>query len=332
MDKRIIQKIVEASGLSKGELILIHFWGEDVNRQVADDFAVAVAASGATPFVLQQSRSKNCQLFEVAEDSCFDDNYFSIFSKFDAVLDILTYQPVILGYELPENQFGLYRKYMRQLFSVLMQAKRFIQIRIPMEENALESGLEPQEYISRMTKAYDIDYHELKVECQKKITQISGAKKIILRTENNCELCFDLTNREWLIDAGEGDLPCGEIYIAPQETQTQGTIYFDKLYVKDVGVCEGVTLKICDGKLCDSDNETMRSFILGLPEECRVICELGFGMNAQVTDLCGYTVLDEKMAGAFHIGIGANTMFGGQNSAPIHMDFVGKGVFEIIMI
>ena len=86
MDKHIIKKIVEASGLSKGELILIHFWGEDTSRQVADDFAVAVAASGATPFVLQQSRSKNRELFEVVEQSCFDDRYFSIFSKFDAVL------------------------------------------------------------------------------------------------------------------------------------------------------------------------------------------------------------------------------------------------------
>ncbi len=328
MDKHTIKKIVEASGLSKGELILIHFWGEDTSRQVADDFAAAVAASGATPFVLQQSRSKNRELFQVVQQSCFDDRYFSIFSKFDAVLDILTYQPVILGYEIPEKQFDLYRKYMRQLFSVLMQTKHLTQIRIPTEENALGSGLEPQDYISRMTKAYDIDYDELKGRCNQMLDQLRMTNKIILHTGDDCELGFDLTDRKWLIDAGDGDLPCGEVYIAPQETQTQGTIYFDKLYVEDVGVCEHVILKIGNGKVIDSNNEALCTFIQGLSEESKVICELGFGMNPHITNLCGYTVLDEKMADTFHIAIGSNTMFGGQNDAPLHMDFVGKGTFE----
>lgn len=33
-------------------------------------------------------------------------------------------------------------------------------------------------------------------------------------------------------------------------------------------------------------------------------CELGFGMNPNVTDLCGYTILDEKMCDTFHIAVG----------------------------
>ena len=52
-------------------------------------------------------------------------------------------------------------------------------------------------------------------------------------------------------------------------------------------------------------------------------------MNPNVTDLCGYTVLDEKMAGTFHIAIGANTMFGGTNEASDHIDMVGYGKVEI---
>lgn len=48
-------------------------------------------------------------------------------------------------------------------------------------------------------------------------------------------------------------------------------------------------------------------------------------MNPNITELIGYTVLDEKMAGTFHIAIGDNTMFGGKNSTPLHMDFVGRG-------
>ncbi len=53
-------------------------------------------------------------------------------------------------------------------------------------------------------------------------------------------------------------------------------------------------------------------------------------MNPNVTDLCGYTLLDEKMAGTFHIAVGANTMFGGENRATDHGDFVGRGEVEVL--
>ena len=36
--------------------------------------------------------------------------------------------------------------------------------------------------------------------------------------------------------------------------------------------------------------------------------------NPNVTELCGYTPLDEKMYGTFHIAVGANNMFGGTNA------------------
>ena len=58
------------------------------------------------------------------------------------------------------------------------------------------------------------------------------------------------------------------------------------------------------------------------------MCELGIGLNAHVTELCGYSVLDEKAAGTFHIAVGANNLFGGQNAAADHVDFVGRGRIE----
>lgn len=47
-------------------------------------------------------------------------------------------------------------------------------------------------------------------------------------------------------------------------------------------------------------------------------------------DLCGYTLLGEKMARTFHIAVGANTMFGGENRATDHGDFVGRGEVEVL--
>lgn len=99
MTRETIAKIVKASGVSTGELILIHFWGENADK--------TVAALGASPVVLQQARSVNREIFAGAKESCFDERYFGLFSKFDAGLDVFACQPIVLGYELEDAQMEL---------------------------------------------------------------------------------------------------------------------------------------------------------------------------------------------------------------------------------
>lgn len=91
-----------------------------------------------------------------------------------------------------------------------------------------------------------------------------------------------------------------------------------------------MTLQITNGEITGSSCEAVAAHFAGLPRENRIVCELGLGMNPNVTDLCGYTLLDEKMAGTFHIAVGANTIFGGENRATDHGDFVGRGEVELL--
>ena len=147
MNYEMIARLVKASGVSAGELILIHFWGENEDKAIADRFAAAVAALGATPVLLQQARTINREIFSATKESCFDERYFALFSQFDAVLDVFAYQPIILGYELEEKQMDLYRRYISQLFEKLVTCRRFTQIRIPTEANAEESGLEDRKSV-----------------------------------------------------------------------------------------------------------------------------------------------------------------------------------------
>lgn len=327
MDREMITQIVKASGVSPGEMVLVHFWGEDADKAIANDFVLAVARWGATPLLLQQSRLLNRELFSAASESCYGERYFDLFSQFDAVLDVFTYRPVVLGCEIAESQFALYRRYMARLFSKLTRCKRFAQIRVPTVANAEESGLAPQDYIRRMEQAYRVDYTALATACEAAVARFAGARRVALHTGQGHTLTFDLTDRAWHVDAGDGDWPCGEVYIAPVEDKTQGTVYFETLYL-DGARYPQVLLHIRDGAVCGSDQPDVAAFFARQPPENRVVCELGLGMNPQVTDLCGYTVLDEKMHGTFHIAVGDNQLFGGANAATLHLDLVGHGQIE----
>lgn len=37
MKRETISKIVKASGVSAGELVLVHFWGEDADKEIANN-------------------------------------------------------------------------------------------------------------------------------------------------------------------------------------------------------------------------------------------------------------------------------------------------------
>ncbi len=329
MTYETIQKIVIASGVTAGEQVLIHFWGDDKDKEIANDFMIATASVGASPILLQQSREINKRLFSVATDTAFNDSYFEKMSSFDAVLDVFTYQPITLGCEIEQAQFTYYRRYIATLFSALMKSKRFAQIRIPTVANAQESALDPQNYIERMTKAYDIDYQMLKNICENKATEYRKLRKFKIKTASVCELTFCVEGREWYVDAGNGDIPCGEIYIAPLENKTNGKIFFEKIYVSGV-LYENVVFTVENGKVVFANDSSVNKWFSKLADNDRIVCELGFGMNPNVGDLCGYTVLDEKMLGTFHIAVGANNMFGGNNISNIHEDFVCTSKFEII--
>lgn len=329
MKKEMIEKIVKTSGVIEGELVLIQFWGEDTDINIMHQFAEAVTALGASPLELQQSRVHNLAMFSQAGINSFQDKYFSILEQVDAVLDVFSYQPVILGEKLPDEQMNLYRAYVGRLFQTLMTKKRFTQIRIPTKENAMESNLDAEEFITRMELAYDINYEQLKRVCEEKQKELEQTEEIVITTGDNNKLKLSVRNRKWFIDCGDGDWPCGEVYVAPVEQETEGNVYYEKLYLEEVGCFEKVTLTVEQGVVTDADQSEVHEFFRKLSKEEKTICELGFGCNENITELCGYTVLDEKMNHTFHIAIGNNTMFGGTNEANLHIDMVNCGEYDV---
>lgn len=327
MDRKIINKILKAISIDKGQIVLLQFWGEDSQRHILHNFSYEILSFGASPIEFQQSRLINYEMFTNATETCFNDKYFSLFENVDIVIDICMYKAVLPLSKLTENKekMNLYRKYMSTLFSTLTQKKKFVQIRVPSEENAIESGLEPSVFIEKMNKAYDIDYVDLKQSCEEKIYQLAEKNIAIIKTGADCELSLHLEGRNWYIDAGDGDLPCGEIAIAPIEEKTNGTVFFEKIFLDTDTKLDNVILTIENGKIVKSDSNIFNDFLSELPPNGDIICELGIGMNKNIEELTGYAVLDEKMAGTFHLGIGMNTLFGGKNECLMHMDFISIG-------
>ncbi len=329
-EEMILKLLKEAIGVKKGEVVLLQFWGKETDRELLHRFSNQVAALGASPMEFQHDRSNYSKLFKNMKEGCFSDNYFKIFEAVDIVIDICMYRPVMPAPDFPKENMEMYRSFMGKLFQTFIQKKKLVQLRIPTMENAMESGLSYEVYEMMMIKAYDIDYLSLKKKCEDFIEGIGKGTEVTIYSGEQKKLTMLLEERNWEIDAGDGDLPCGEVSIAPVEEKTDGEIFFESLYYEDINTgerkkIENITIAVKEGRMLTSNSEEFNEYLGSLPMNGNVICEFGIGMNEGVDQITGYELLDEKMLGTFHIAIGNNTMFGGKNDAPLHQDFVGTG-------
>ena len=332
MKMETYKKIVKAAGIQEGDLVLIQYWMED---SFSDDVAflqAEIAAAGATPVMVVQNIKISQLINENATENTYGDKFFKLYEYADVVIDLMERPIGVLSKPLASEKMQLLGGYMGRLFKTCATKKKMLQLRVPTVTMAGKEGLEFEDYKVRMEAAMDIDYEALNEECEKLRATTEKNSGVTIKTGDG-KYALDLAfgDRKWDIDAGDGDLPCGEISIAPVENKTNGEVFFEKIYLPDAenpGIkhdFDKVVLTVKDGVIENSDNDEFNKLLEAYGRENSTVCELGIGMNPGVTSLCGCAVLDEKMIGTFHLGIGDNTMFGGENEADFHNDLVGVG-------
>jgi leucyl aminopeptidase (aminopeptidase T) len=133
-----------------------------------------------------------------------------------------------------------------------------------------------------------------------------------------------------------GNLPAGEVYAPPNGKRIEGTIVIDgssRVQKGTIVTKEPITLKIKDGNIVEINGgaeakELERTLewaasVAKHPGSVRRICELGIGLNPKAS-IIGATIVDDKVLGTAHVGIGSNYWFGGNIYAIIHIDQVFK--------
>jgi leucyl aminopeptidase (aminopeptidase T) len=185
-----------------------------------------------------------------------------------------------------------------------------------------------------------IDYARLEAVGRPLARRLSAATGCRVTGPAGTEIELRLDGREAICDDGDlaspgafGNLPAGEVYIAPREGEASGRIVFDGSLAHFglldeplvVEVEHGVATRATGGRAAAWLLETLDA---GGPNG-RVLAELGIGINpaAQVS---GTMLEDEKAEGTVHLAFGTNTSMGGANQATVHIDgLVRGGVVEL---
>jgi len=181
--------------------------------------------------------------------------------------------------------------------------------------------------------------------------QFINAKKVYVCDDNGTDFWVSVEDRVKTLDDGVlsdeqialgnlgGNLPAGEVFYPPIETQGEGKIFVPLTKERYTHtILKNVEIFFKDGKLildkitADSNIETLiKAF-----EQCENIDrannvtelrtynigELGIGCNPVITKAIGYILTDEKIYGSAHVAFGFNKHFGGTSTSQMHWDFV----------
>lgn len=177
------------------------------------------------------------------------------------------------------------------------------------------------------------DYQEVARVAESLALKLQGVSHVRVTSPAGTDLTFNICDRPIHAETGIlaapgdfGNLPAGEVFVAPAEASAQGRLVVD-LSLGDLVLAKPVTLTFRDGRVVDiAGGSAARALTqrLGSDPWARTIGEFGLGANPWAR-ICRRVTIDEKVLGTAHIGLGANQQFGGANPAASHYDCVIRG-------
>lgn len=181
-----------------------------------------------------------------------------------------------------------------------------------------------------------VDYAKMREESKRIAEAISRSDKAVIHSPGGTDIELSIQGREPVSSLGDlrqkgaaGNLPGGEVYVAPVEGTAHGRVVVEKKW--DSTLPEDMVLIFNAGRVADllggdDVGEHYRTILACEKNEephlsRRNCAELGIGLNPNAKR-ADNLLEAEKIRGTVHIAIGDNSHFGGTVKADIHQDFV----------
>ncbi|MCX5656687.1 MAG: aminopeptidase, partial [Candidatus Omnitrophica bacterium] len=186
----------------------------------------------------------------------------------------------------------------------------------------------PSITIQSLKRCVDIDYLDLKKRANALAQKISRAGKIKIKTDKGTELIMSVKGRRTFCDHGIyaengafGNLPAGEVSIAPIEGTTNGRLIVDASFACLGKLKKPIEINIRNGYATKISSRKLTNILSPFGKSAFNIAELGIGLNPRAC-VTGNILEDEKAINTAHIALGDNLSFGGRTRAKCHLDGV----------
>jgi aminopeptidase len=140
------------------------------------------------------------------------------------------------------------------------------------------------------------------------------------------DLRVTVEGRTWLAADGRYNMPDGEVFTSPLETETEGDIRYTFPAIYHGREVEDIRLRFENGHVVRAEAEHGDEYLqslLAMDEGARVVGEVAFGLNYEIDRFTRNILFDEKIGGTMHLALGSGfPQTGGQNMSGLHWDMI----------
>ncbi len=185
-----------------------------------------------------------------------------------------------------------------------------------------------------INRTLDIDYDKLKKINNKIANLIDKGDNVRIKTELGTDISFSIKNRKaygresgiYTKRGSFGNLPTGEIFVAPIESSANGVFIVDASFAGVGKLRKPIRVIVKRGFAVDfrgGGARKLENLLESVGKDARNIGEFGIGTNEKAK-ITGNILEDEKVKGTCHIALGNNIGFGGEINVQLHLDGIIK--------
>jgi aminopeptidase len=140
------------------------------------------------------------------------------------------------------------------------------------------------------------------------------------------DLRVGVQGRKWIAADGRYNMPDGEVFTSPVETETEGEIRYTFPAIYHGREVEDVRLRFEGGQVVAAEaargGDYLKS-LLDMDAGARIPGEVAFGLNYEIDRFTRNILFDEKIGGTMHLALGsAFPQAGGGNVSGLHWDMI----------
>jgi aminopeptidase len=210
---------------------------------------------------------------------------------------------------------------------------KWVGTRFPTEAHAQDAEMSLSEYEDFVYAACHVREHEDPVAHWTAVSRELNARARELETFRelrivgpDTDLRVNVEGRSWLAADGKLNMPDGEIFTSPVETETEGEIRFSFPAIFHGRGVEDVRLRFEGGRVVDAEAKTANDYLhslLDMDEGSRILGEVALGLNYEIDRFTRDILFDEKIGGTLHLALGSSfKKLGGENDSGLHWDMI----------
>jgi aminopeptidase len=226
---------------------------------------------------------------------------------------------------IDSKKLTIRRKITKPISEIHLKKNNWVICEYPTNALAQDAEMSLDEFEDFAYGATNLDWAE-ESKKQDELKKILDKGKRVRIIGKDTDIQFSIKGRTAIKCDGHRNMPDGEVFMAPVETDITGHVAYSFPAIRDGKEVDGIRLSFEKGRVVKysaTKNESLLKAAIETDKGSNTLGEFGVGVNFGIKKFIKQILFDEKIGGTIHLALGmAYKEGGGKNDSAIHWDMI----------